>query len=54
METFYDKKKYTDGNLIPKLRAVLLGNSKVGKTSLIMRYLNRNYREEYFPTKELV
>jgi GTPase SAR1 family protein len=54
METSYDPKRYIDGNRLPKFRVILLGNSKVGKTSLIERYMNHNFREEYFPTKEIV
>lgn len=54
MNTLYDNNKYHEGELFPKFRIILLGNSQVGKTSLIMQFMNRNFREEYFPSKEIV
>jgi GTPase SAR1 family protein len=54
METLFDPKIYLDGNQFPKFRAMLLGNSKVGKTSLLNRYMNHCFRDEYYPTKELM
>jgi GTPase SAR1 family protein len=54
MEQIFDSKKYINGDNIPKFRAIILGNSKVGKTSLIMRYMNHFFRDEYFPTRELM
>ena len=30
-----------------------IGEKEVGKTSLIMRFLNNNYNNKYFPTKKL-
>ncbi len=47
-------KKYIDGEKIDKIRVVLLGNQKVGKTGLIIRYMNHHFRSDYFPTNELV
>jgi GTPase SAR1 family protein len=54
MEIFFDKKKFIDGNIIPKFKLILLGSGGVGKTSLIMQYINNNFREEYYPTKDLM
>ena len=54
METLFDPKRYIDGNRFPKFRAILLGDAKVGKTSLVMRYMNHHFRKEYFPTKDVV
>ena len=54
MNTLFDHKKFHEGEIYPKFRVILLGNSQVGKTSLIMQFMNHNFREEYFPSKELV
>ena len=43
-----------DGKLNPKFRMILLGSKKVGKTSLINQMINNNFREDYYPTKDLV
>jgi GTPase SAR1 family protein len=50
----FDQKKDLDGELIDKLKIILLGCAEVGKTSLIMQYMNNNFREEYYPTKNIV
>jgi len=42
------------GKSISKFRVILLGNQGVGKTSLIIQYLNNQFNEEYFPTKDIV
>ncbi len=42
------------GNKIFKFRLILLGNQNVGKTSLIVQFINNIFLEEYFPTKDLV
>jgi GTPase SAR1 family protein len=42
-----------DGRSIPKLRLILLGSKKVGKTSLINQITNSIFRPEYYPTKNL-
>ena len=42
------------GKSISKFRVILLGNQNVGKTSLIIQYLNNQFKEEYFPTKDIV
>jgi GTPase SAR1 family protein len=47
-------KMVQDGTFIPKFRIVLLGCSEVGKTNLIMRYVNNTFRKEYNSTKSLV
>ena len=54
MKRTYDQKIFKDGNKVPKIRAVLLGNSGVGKTSLITRYLNNEFREVVYPTKDVM
>lgn len=43
-----------DGNLNPKYRMIVLGTKKVGKTSLINVFINNNFRDEYYPTKDLM
>ena len=43
-----------DGNLNPKYRLIVLGSKKVGKTSLINLLINNNYRDVYYPTKDLM
>jgi GTPase SAR1 family protein len=43
-----------DGNLNPKYRMILLGSKKTGKTSLINRFINNSFRNEYYPTKDLM
>lgn len=42
------------GNKIFKFRLVLLGNQNVGKTSLIVQFINNIFSDEYFPTKDIV
>lgn len=42
------------GKSISKFRVILLGNQLVGKTSLIVQYLNNQFNDEYFPTKDIV
>lgn len=54
MKKTFDQKMFQDGNKVPKIKAVLLGNSNVGKTSLITRYLNNEFREVVYPTKDIV
>ena len=43
-----------DGKTLYKFRLIMLGDSTVGKTSLITQYLNNNFRNEYYPTRDLV
>ena len=54
MEARYNKQRFSDGNTYSKFRVILIGDAYVGKTSLIMRYMNNNFRDEYFPTKEIM
>lgn len=42
------------GNKIFKFRLILLGNQNVGKTSLLVQFINNIFSEEYFPTKDIV
>ncbi len=42
-----------DGTFLPKFRIIFVGCSRVGKTNLIMRYVNNTFRKDYYPTKEL-
>jgi GTPase SAR1 family protein len=42
-----------NGPILPKYRIVILGSSKVGKTNLIIRYLNNTFQDEYNPTNGL-
>ena len=42
------------GKSISKFRVILLGNQSVGKTSLIIQYLNNQFKEEYCPTKDIM
>jgi GTPase SAR1 family protein len=46
--------KYVEGEKLNKIRVIFLGNQKVGKTSLIMRYMNHYFRSDYFPTNEIM
>ena len=41
------------GKDVPKFRIIVLGASEVGKTSLILQYLNNTFKEKYYPTKEI-
>ena len=43
-----------DGKAIPKFCLLFLGNSEVGKTSIIMQYMNNCFRQDYYPTKDLM
>lgn len=43
-----------DGKGIPKFCLLFIGNAEVGKSSIIMQYMNNNFREDYYPTKEFV
>jgi GTPase SAR1 family protein len=54
MKKTYDQKIFQDGNKLPRVRAILLGNSNVGKTSLITRYVNKEFREVVYPTKDVM
>lgn len=54
MKKAFDPKNFQDGNKLPKIRAILLGNSNVGKTSLITRYVNNEFREVVYPTKDIM
>lgn len=54
MEVLYEPSKFYNGNDLPKLRLLLVGNANVGKTSFIIRYMNNNFKEEYYPTNDIV
>lgn len=41
---------YTNGNNLSKLKLILLGNKEVGKTSIINRIVNNDFKSSYFPT----
>lgn len=43
-----------DGKAIPKFCLLFLGNSEVGKTSIIMQYMNNCFRQDYYPTKDFM
>jgi GTPase SAR1 family protein len=43
-----------DGRQNPKFRLIMLGSKKVGKTSLLNQTINNFFRNEYYPTKDLV
>ncbi len=43
-----------DGKTLSKFRIMFIGNSSVGKTSLIHQYINNSFRKEYFPTCDIV
>ena len=42
-----------DGAFLPKFRIIILGCSKVGKTNLVMRYINNTFRNDYYPSKDI-
>lgn len=44
---------YIQGNSIIKLQILLIGDSEVGKTSLIQRFVNNTYNELYTPTNDI-
>ena len=43
-----------DGIKNPKFRIILIGNKQVGKTIIINQFINNQFRNEYYPTKDLV
>ncbi len=54
MEFTFIPTDFLNGNQLPKFRIIFLGNAHVGKTSLIMRYMNNNFKDEYYPTKDIM
>ena len=42
------------GDLNHKFRLILIGVREVGKTCIINQYINNQFREEYYPTKDLM
>jgi GTPase SAR1 family protein len=44
---------HKDGKKLQKFRIIVLGNSEVGKTSIITQLINNYFRDSYFPTREL-
>ena len=43
-----------NGEFLPKFRIIILGCSKVGKTNLVMRYINNTFRNDYYPSKNIL
>ena len=50
----FDPKKYKTGNSLFKFRAILIGGSRTGKTSLITRFIQNHFVEHYEPTVDIV
>lgn len=42
-----------EGNRLPKLRLIFIGNKKVGKTAIINQFINSKFNTEYYPTTYL-
>lgn len=42
-----------EGHSLSKFKIIFLGDSAVGKTTLIQQYLNNSFRKEYFPTTDI-
>lgn len=42
------------GSKLKILKLLFLGSSETGKTSIINRYINNSFNENYFPTKDLM
>ena len=43
-----------DGKTIIKFVLIFIGDAEVGKTSIIMQYMNNCFRPDYYPTKDFV
>lgn len=41
---------YKSGNNLSKLKLILIGNKAVGKTSILNRIINNDFKNVYFPT----
>jgi GTPase SAR1 family protein len=54
MQKQIDPQIYEDGDKLPNFRAILLGDARVGKTSLITRFLNNSYKDTYTPTTDIM
>jgi GTPase SAR1 family protein len=54
MEVEFNEKVHYDGSSLDKYRIILFGDKEVGKTSLINRFINHTFREEYNPTTEIM
>ena len=49
-----DLEKLVDSKLSKTYKICLIGAKEVGKTSILVRLLNNNFNEKYFPTKKLI
>ncbi len=47
------EKIHKSSEMLTKFRIMLLGNSSVGKTSIITQFINNTFRDSYFPTSEI-
>ena len=43
-----------EGNLLKNFKIIFIGSSKVGKSSIINKYINHNFIDNYFPTKDFI
>ena len=46
--------EFIEGQNLEKFRILILGSSRVGKTTLINQYINNFFKEIYYPTKDIV
>jgi hypothetical protein len=53
MDYGFKKNHHDDALRLPKFRILVLGNSEVGKTSIIDQFVNNHFRDTYCPTKEI-
>jgi GTPase SAR1 family protein len=50
----FDIKFHKSGHALQKLNIIFIGDSKVGKSSLINSYINNNFQQAYNPTTEFM
>jgi len=48
-----DLEKLVESKILNTYKVCIIGCKQVGKTSLLLRFLNNSFTEKYFPTKKL-